>query len=213
MTGAAPPPDDGHGRVAGPFPERVDAGAVACRRVRPDDAGPLLEAVTASLDHLRPWMPWVADGYSAGMADAFVAAASDRPDPDLAYAVLAGSDRLVGVCGLHDRLGPGRLEIGYWVDVAHTGRGIATLAAALLSEVALGPAGAEAVEIHHDRANRRSARIPARLGYERVGAATVAVTAPGEVGVEWRWRMTAEAWERSPGARILADARTAARPG
>jgi RimJ/RimL family protein N-acetyltransferase len=42
-----------------PFPpERVDAGPVLLRRLRPDDAEAIAEAVAASLAHLRPWMFW-----------------------------------------------------------------------------------------------------------------------------------------------------------
>jgi RimJ/RimL family protein N-acetyltransferase len=39
-------------------PERVAAGPLLLRRVAADDAGPIAAAVGASLEHLRPWMPW-----------------------------------------------------------------------------------------------------------------------------------------------------------
>ena len=39
-------------------PERVDAGMLVLCRVRAQDAGELAAAVGASMDHLRPWMPW-----------------------------------------------------------------------------------------------------------------------------------------------------------
>jgi RimJ/RimL family protein N-acetyltransferase len=64
---------------------------------------------------------------------------------------------LLRVCGLHTRLGAHRLEIGYWVDVRHTRRGVATLARAALTELALTTPELTVVEIHHDQAT-----LPAR---------------------------------------------------
>src|SRR5215469_15820743 len=45
------------GRPARP-PEQVAAGPLVLRRVHADDAGAIAVAVSASLEHLRPWMPW-----------------------------------------------------------------------------------------------------------------------------------------------------------
>src|SRR5215831_11269739 len=39
-------------------PERLAAGPLVLRRVAPADAGVIAAAVGASLEHLRPWMPW-----------------------------------------------------------------------------------------------------------------------------------------------------------
>src|SRR5215831_17178220 len=47
--------------LSGPLarpPERLAAGALVLRRVHAHDAGAIAVAVGASLDHLRPWMPW-----------------------------------------------------------------------------------------------------------------------------------------------------------
>jgi len=41
-------------------PEVIEHGPVTLRRFRGDD----LDAVTESLDHLRPWLPWAAAGYT-----------------------------------------------------------------------------------------------------------------------------------------------------
>src|SRR6266851_7228376 len=50
---SAPPPRE----PASP-PERVAARPLVLRRVHADDAGAIAVAVGASLEHLRPWMPW-----------------------------------------------------------------------------------------------------------------------------------------------------------
>jgi hypothetical protein len=38
-------------------PWRVQAGWLVCQRPQPGDEQDLYEAVTVSMDHLRPWMP------------------------------------------------------------------------------------------------------------------------------------------------------------
>jgi hypothetical protein len=52
-------------RQNGPMSEQLPgrdllAGPLLVRRYRLEDAAALVEAVTASLEHLRPWMPWIA---------------------------------------------------------------------------------------------------------------------------------------------------------
>ncbi len=70
-----------------------------------------------------------------------------------------------GGIGLMPRLGPGALEIGYWVHVDHVGRGLATEATRALTSVALALPQVERIEIHCDPANVPSAAVPRRLGY------------------------------------------------
>ena len=190
----------------------VEAGWLLLGRPEPGDSSALYDAVAASSEHLRPWMPWAAN-YTAEMAREFVqrnaAKPGNPPVPEASYLVWSRDRCLLGVCGLHARLGPGALEIGYRVDVRRTRRGVATLAAAALSELALAIAGVQAVEIHHDRANQASGAIPARLGYELVAMVADEPEAPAEAGVEMQWRMTLSGWPDSDGARLLQAARTA----
>lgn len=196
-------------------PLEASAGWLACRRVRTSDADALYEAVTASSEHLRPWMPWAA-GYTAEMAREFVERNAAQPGvpavTEASYAIVDRRGQLLGVCGLHARIGPNAVEIGYWVDVRHTRRKVATLAAAALTDVAFGIPEMTRVEIHHDQANAASGAIPARLGYELVGCVAREPEAPGETGVELQWRMTRDGWPASAGASLLAEARRGDRP-
>ncbi len=102
---------------------------------------------------------------------------------------------IVGGTGLHRRRGPHGLEIGYWVAAARTGQGIATEVARLLTTAAFEVPGIDFVEIHHDRANVASARVPEKLGYVFVGEAPSEITAPGQLGVDCTWRMPADDWQ------------------
>jgi RimJ/RimL family protein N-acetyltransferase len=56
------------------------------------------------------------------------------------------------------------VEIGYWLHVAYTGRGLATHATAALVAEAW-RMGATYAMIRHDEANIRSRAIPERLGF------------------------------------------------
>lgn len=62
-------------------------------------------------------------------------------------------------------------------------------------------------EIHHDQANLASAAILATLGYQHGATYSDTPGAPGEIGIEWRWRLSRASWPNSPGAQLLAAAR------
>lgn len=173
--------------------ETLSHGQVRLRRWRLDDAAPLLAAVIESQEQLRPWMPW-ADRYDEDRAAEYLRGCEVQwaSGDAFGYAVIVG-DQIVGSAGLHNRIGDGGLEIGYWVHTAWTGRGIATDATAALTDAALALPGIDRVEIHHDAANAASGRIPAKLGYTRLGerpARDMGPAAPGETGVDVVWQFT-----------------------
>jgi len=148
-------------------------------------------AVAASLEHLRPWMAWADDeattparlrehlercdaGWESGSDFAFLTV-----DP--------GNGAVVGAAGLHRRIGPRAIEIGYWVHVDHAGRGVATAVAGALTEAALALPDVDRVEIRCDAANVCSAAVPRRLGYRLDRIEDDDVTAPAETGRSMIW--------------------------
>jgi ribosomal-protein-serine acetyltransferase len=173
---------------------------VELRHWRIEDVEGLRRAVSESLDHLRPWMPW----------------AADEPKPPEEHARLireweaerrAGGDEFLGVwldgepigsCGLRRRIGPGGLELGYWIHAGHIRRGRATEVARLLCERAFADPAIDRVEVHHDRANVASGGVPAKLGFEHVSDTPRPPQAPAEEGVERVWRLTRAAYEGPP---------------
>jgi len=102
--------------------------------------------------------------------------------------------RIAGGGGLHHRIGEGGLEIGYWIHPAFLRRGLATRTAGLLTDAAFTVPGITRVEIHHDKANRASAGVPGKLGFQWVGESSDEPEAPAEIGIECRWRMEKGAW-------------------
>jgi RimJ/RimL family protein N-acetyltransferase len=175
--------------------ELIEQGPVTLRRFRPDDLEALFQAVTESLDHLRPWMPWAAD-YRRQSAEEYLAGSIKSWDEgtEYNYAILTvnpdGGGALAGVAGLMARIGPGGLEIGYWVHRAHTRRGLATAATAALVEQAFRLPGVHRVEIVHDELNVASAGIPRKLGFTEVGRRPLDLPPPQGTGIGVVWSQT-----------------------
>jgi len=177
------------------LPERIEGRGLVLLRWRERDAEAFATAVTESAEHLRPWVPWVADEQlPLGQLRPMFAQREQEwlKGGDVALAVIAGG-RVAGGCGLH-RLGPGTLEIGYWIHSSFLRRGLATAASALLTDAAFEIPGIEHVEIHHDKANVASAGIPRRLGFEFVGEQPNERPAPSDTGTDFTWRMSRGVW-------------------
>ena len=158
--------------VRGRPAETIASPDLVLTRLSATDVPALVLAVNESLDHLRPWMAWASEPATAETMSAFVSHAEDCwwLGTEFLYAVRRPpSPALVAGCGLHVRRGPGVLEIGYWVHVAHVRRGIATALAATLTREALELPSVDRVEIRCDASNTRSAAVPARLGFTLEG--------------------------------------------
>lgn len=180
----------------GRLPELIQGHGIELRRWRPADAEQLARAVAESTEHLRPWMPWIAqEPLSLEARRALLESWEDQwaQGGDL-YLGVFKEGRIVGGGGLHRRIGPHGLEIGYWIHPAHTRLGLATATARLCTEAGLTVPGITHVEIHHDQANEASGAIPRKLGFTFVGEVPDLPSAPAELGIEWIWRMEEPAW-------------------
>ena len=186
-------------------PPELEAPPVVLRRYWGRELPALLEAVNGSLDHLRPWMPWAAANPIEPALAEFVSHAVEQFDRGENFNYGIWDDRssvLVGGTGLHPRLGPGRIEIGYWVRSGWLHRGIASAAAMALTSAAFGLTGIEEVHIHCDVANIASAAVPRRLGFHLRRTVDDEIDAPGEIGRSMEWVVTRPYWahQHPPGA-------------
>jgi RimJ/RimL family protein N-acetyltransferase len=152
---------------------RIETERLVVRCYDPSDAPKLAESIIESVEHLRPWMPWV---YAEpepieekvrrlkrfrGMFDL---------GQDFVYGIFdAKESRLLGGTGLHNRLGEKQLEIGYWIHKDYINQGLVSESTAALVKVAFELLHAHRIEIHCDPANRASARIPQKLGFTHEG--------------------------------------------
>lgn len=129
----------------------------------------LLDAVTLSVDHLLPWMPWAKDEPST-LDDKIDLIRMFRGNFDLGTDYTFGifdkeEKELVGGCGLHTRIGKDAREIGYWISKNHINNGYATEMVQVLTKVGFEIEKLKRIEIHCAPENIRSQSIPRKLGY------------------------------------------------
>ncbi|QMU68544.1 GNAT family N-acetyltransferase [Streptacidiphilus sp. P02-A3a] len=167
-------------------PETLSRDLVLLRRYRRDDLDPLDRVITESLEHLLPWMPWASGHCREAVRDYLERAERDwESGAAYNYAITTGGV-LVGSSSLMRRIGPGGLEVGYWLHPGWTGRGLVTMTAAALTRAAFDLPGTTHVEVHHDEANLASGAVPRRLGFTVVARTTdpERSAAPAETGID-----------------------------
>jgi RimJ/RimL family protein N-acetyltransferase len=171
-------------------PERITLDGMLLRRWTPADAPALHAAVLESFEILHPWMPWAAEPPKPDDQEAFVASAVGQWNMGEAYIYGIfdpNGERILGTVGLHARVGPGAFDIGYWLHIDHTGKGLATRASGALTDAGFALPGTGRIEIHCDEANTASAAIPRRLGYRLDRIDDHNPAAPAETGRLMVW--------------------------
>ena len=152
---------------------RIETKRLVVRCYDPSDAPLLAESVNESLEHLRPWMPW-SHSEPEPVEQKFQRIKQFRGMFDLGQNFVYGifnseNTKLIGGTGLHPRLGPNELEIGYWIHKDYINQGFVTESTAALIKVAFELVHVHRIEIHCDPANTASAAIPRKLGFTHEG--------------------------------------------
>ncbi|HEX8003923.1 MAG TPA: GNAT family protein [Mycobacteriales bacterium] len=130
----------------------------------------LFELTDRNRAHLAPWMPWVEGTTTAADTTAFLTfirgeyAAGRGLHCNIRY-----GGAMVGAIGLHDMKAFDRtVELGYWLDEGHLGKGIVTRATRALV-TAVFAQGYVRVGIKAAVDNARSRAVPERLGFALEG--------------------------------------------
>lgn len=151
--------------------KRIETEHLVLRLFDERDAEELLQKLKENKDAMLPWIGWI----------------KDEPEPvdekrerikrwqlafeknqDFTFAIcLKDTGELVGSCMLFTRRGPGKLEIGYWIDQSQTGRGFATECSYALSKMAFEHIQIDQVLFYTDVRNVASGRVPEKLGFAR----------------------------------------------
>jgi ribosomal-protein-alanine N-acetyltransferase len=151
------------------------------RLLTPDDAEELAALYVLNRAFLKPFEP--------DRADEFFTAGYQRKriegvgEDHWRWAIVDGG-RMVGMVGLADIV-RGMLQlgnVGYWVDRAHSGRGLATAAVADVVEFAFGEARLHRLEAGTLIDNHASQRVLEKNAFERFGLAHKLLKVNGE----WR---------------------------
>lgn len=150
-------------------PRRIHTERLVLRAYEAADAPLFKDAIDSSLEHLRAFMEfaWAApEPLDAAEKRIEEVRRNFEQGQGWTYAILPpdGSE-LIGGAGLHRRVGPEALEIGYWLRASRVGSGFATEASAALTRVAFECCGVVRTELHIDPANTASLAVPVRLGY------------------------------------------------
>ncbi len=169
-------------------------------RVRPQDAAEMIAAVTANAEQLRAWIPW-ADDPEARRAKVEGADADWEADRAYVYALRETPvGPVIGGIGAYRRVGPGAIELGYWLASDHVGRGLATAGTAALATVVRALPDVERIELHIDEANTRSADVARRLGFQLARTDAYEPRTAAETGRLQIWVRAARPEPGSPSA-------------
>ncbi|TBL70439.1 GNAT family N-acetyltransferase [Paenibacillus thalictri] len=155
------------------IPECFESERLLLRAPLWGDGKALYEAVTESIEQLRPWMPWAEHLPTVDESESNVRRARlnflERKDLRL-HLIHKETGRFVGCSGLHRMNWQSRkFEIGYWVSTSFSQQGYITEAVSAITEYAKTELQAARIEIRCDARNLRSARVAERLGFTLEG--------------------------------------------
>ena len=194
------------------WPARLSAGPVRLESLRRGDAREWVRLRVENEERLTPWepsapLPW-RERHTAAAFRAMRRAGMRRARAGLSLPFALSVDgRLAGQVTV-DNIVRGALRsghLGYWVDGAVTGRGLATLAVALVCDHAFTAAGLHRLQADIRPENLPSQRLVERLGFRQEGVlrryldidgdwrdhlsyALLAEDVPGGVLARWRAR-------------------------
>jgi RimJ/RimL family protein N-acetyltransferase len=152
-----------------PAPYRVETERLVIRCYDPRDAPLTEDMIASSLEHLRDFMPWI-DDEPLTLEERTALLRRFRSEFDAGdnfiYGIFtADESEQLGGTGLHPRIGPGGLEIGYLVRASATRQGIATESSAALTRVGFEICRADRIEIRIEPRNHASFGVPRKLGF------------------------------------------------
>ena len=162
------------------------------------DAEGLRAAIDEDVSHLKPWLSWTleepaslactrarllrwVEHFRSGRASRYAIVPLDRPS------------LILGGAHLGRRVGPEAHDVGYWVRGSAARRGIAAAAVSRLVCHAFEQTAVRRLVIQCDAANTRSVAFARALGFEAIGAATLA-NPDGSPRPVLRYEMTRESF-------------------
>lgn len=155
------------------FPHEFYTERLLIRMPLPGDGKVVFEAIQASREELKKWLPFaqkdqLLEDVEANIREAHI---NFLKRTDLRLLIFhRETGEFIGSSGLHeiDWKVP-KFEIGYWINSRETGKGFMTEAVQRITEFAFTDLGAKRVEIQCDTKNVLSRAIPEQLGFTLEG--------------------------------------------
>ena len=193
MTSVTPP------RWQAPY--RIETARLNLSALGPEHVDQLQEVLPRNKTHLAATMPW-AHAEPLSYEQRIELLRQMRGNFDLGLDFVLGifdqsTNRYIGGTGLHPRIGPQALEIGYWIAFDYQGKGLVTEAVTALVSVALEAMAARRLEIRCSPNNSRSRAIPERLGFHLDGVLREGgISGAGELEDKMVWSLLATEYPR-----------------
>lgn len=158
------------------WPARLTAGPVQLQPLRRNDAREWTRLRLANEEWLAPWepsapLPW-RDRHTPAAFRAMRRASLRRARSGVSVPFAIRVDGQLAGQVTVDNIVRGALRsghLGYWIDRSVAGRGLATLAVALVCDHAFGSVGLHRLQADIRPENLRSQRLVERLGFRREG--------------------------------------------
>lgn len=155
------------------FPHEFYTERLLIRLPQPGDAEAVFDAINASKQDLKKWLPFAQNDQTLEETKVNVKEAHIKflQREDLRMHIFQrDTNEFIGSTGLHriDWEVP-KFEIGYWIDTRQSRKGYITEAVQGLTDFAFDELNANRVEIQCDAKNIKSRSIPERLGYQLEG--------------------------------------------
>jgi RimJ/RimL family protein N-acetyltransferase len=155
------------------FPTEFYTDRLQIRMPKPGDGKAVFNAIQASIDELKPWMPFAQKEQSEQETEINIrvsyAEFLNREDLRLLI-FLKDTGEFIASSGLHRiNWDVPKFEIGYWIDTRYSGKGYITEAVQEISNFAFNELKARRIEIRCDSKNEKSRKIPERIGFTLEG--------------------------------------------
>ena len=184
-------------------PYRIETPRLNLRALGPEHVDQLHEVIPKNKAHLAASMRW-AHTEPLSYEDRIDLLRKMRANFDLSLDFTLGifersTNRCIGGTGIHPRIGPQALEIGYWIAADRQGNGLVTEAVTAMVSVAFEAMGARRLEIRCSPQNSRSRAIPERLGFHLDGVLREGgISGSGELEDKMIWSLLASEYPRHP---------------
>jgi len=130
--------------------------------------------------------------YTLADAETFIAS-SNQPGGEIVFLITGSDGGVLGCCGI-ERLDGGTAEIGYWLGVAHWGKGYATEAARAVIDHAFADAGCETLLAGARVSNPASRRVLEKCGFQWTGVGLYRIRALKSSAPVDRFRLDRGLW-------------------